>query len=185
MPDHPQRIYLDACVFLSYINGDPARLPNIDALFDEGHRGEIELITSVVSITEVAFGKAEQDGHLPDQDTLDKIESLWRPPSPVRLIDVYDLLAEEARSVIRLAIPTGAKPIKPMDAIHVATAKRWSVSVLCTYDTTLPPWGPTLGLIIEEPGPMRPHLPWEGGLNLGRPTPPPKLAAQSGDAPPS
>jgi len=183
MPDSPQRVYLDSCVMLSYINGNPARLPNIDALLDEGRRGEIELLTSVVSITEVAFGKAEQDGREPDQATLDKIDSLWRPPSPIKLVDFYDALAEEARTVIRLAIPLGASPIKPMDAIHIATAKRWSASLFCTYDEKLPPWAETLGLLIEEPSPLAPHLPWDGDPNLPDATassPPP---GQSGDAP--
>jgi predicted nucleic acid-binding protein len=184
MPDI-RRIYLDACVFLSYINGEPERLPSIDALLDEARRGEIELLTSVVSITEVAFGKAEQDGQSPDAATLEKIENLWRPPSPIKLVDFYDLLAEEARAVVRMAIPTGAKPIKPMDAIHVATAKWWSASAFYTYDEKLPPWGPTLGLTIEEPSPLRPHLPWNGDPNLVVPTAPPQPSAQSGDVPPA
>lgn len=48
MPDPPRRVYWDACVFLSFINGYPDRVPTIEALLDEAAKGDLELLTSVL-----------------------------------------------------------------------------------------------------------------------------------------
>ncbi len=56
----PERVYWDACVFLSYINGEQERLPVIDALLEESRSGKIEIITSTVSLAEVAFAEEER-----------------------------------------------------------------------------------------------------------------------------
>lgn len=59
MPEVP-RVYWDANVFLSYVNEYADRVQEIEALLEEGKRGEIELLTSTVSVVEVAFGAVEQ-----------------------------------------------------------------------------------------------------------------------------
>lgn len=55
MPDDDSRVYWDANVLLSYINGVADRVPIIEELFRQARAGEIELLTSSVSRVEVAF----------------------------------------------------------------------------------------------------------------------------------
>lgn len=172
MPDRP-RCYVDSCVYLAYVNEEADKMIDIDALFAEAQRGEIEMWTSVVTIAEVAFAKAEQDGAAPDPATLAKIDSLWTPPAPTRIVEFYDLIAEDARDIIRLALPDGRKSLKPMDAIHVATARRWDIPTVYTYDENMIAWGATLNLDIRHPIPLRPVL----GLTTQLPASVPPLPA--------
>ena len=163
MPD-ARKAYVDSCVYLAYVNNESAKMPDIDAVFAEAGRKEIELWTSVVTISEVAFAKLEQDGKLPDEATMVRIDALWLPPAPTKLIEFYEAIARDARDVVRLALPDGRKPLKPMDAIHVATAKRWGIETIYTYDDGMIEWAPDLGMTIMYPRPEKPEFPW---VNLG------------------
>jgi predicted nucleic acid-binding protein len=66
-----KRYYLDANVMLSYIDGDEDRLPEIDELFRRGDAGEVELVTSALSMVEVAFASAEKDAAQLDPQMID------------------------------------------------------------------------------------------------------------------
>lgn len=162
MPDRsPDRIYLDSCVFLSWVNAIPDRMPDIDAVLAEGRRGEIELITSTVSMVEVAFGKREQDGRELLADVDDRIAALWRPPSPVKLAEYHELIGEEAKRLMRGVLVDDWR-LRPMDAIHLATAARLGAKAFYTYDTKLPKYSAMVGFPIEVPKPLKPQLPWAG-----------------------
>jgi predicted nucleic acid-binding protein len=158
MPDPPRRIYWDACVFLSYVNDFDGRAHLLESILDEATRGDIELVTSTVSMVEVSFGAAEQarSRALPAIDN--QIRQLWLPPSPVKLVEVHTLIAEEARGLVRLAMARQWS-LKPMDAIHLATAKSLAVSVLHTYDQGLPRFAPDFSFSITEPNTPAPRLP--------------------------
>jgi predicted nucleic acid-binding protein len=150
-------LYWDAPVFLAYINGDPARVPDIDALLNKSGT-EFQIVTSALSIVEVSFGKAEQDGRALDDETEKKINALWEPPSPIRLVEFYPLLAHEARALIRLALPKGWS-LKPADAIHLATARRVGATEFHTYDDGLPKFRELVGFPIGLPLAQQPELP--------------------------
>ena len=154
MPELPI-VYWDANVFLSYINGDADRLPDIDALLANSG-AEFQIVTSALSIVEVAFGKLEQDGRALDEETERKINALWEPPSPIRLAEFYPLLAHEARALIRQAIPRGWS-LKPADAMHLATARRVAATAFHTYDD-LARYRDLIGIPIEVPRPAQPEL---------------------------
>lgn len=156
MPEVP-RYYWDACVFLSWVNGNPDRLPDIDTFLDEAEREEIEIIASTVSIAEVAFGKVEQDQKALTAEIDAKIGGLWEPSSPVKLVEVSVLVVEEAKGLIREGIPEGWS-LKPMDAIHLSTARRMEVDVFHTYDGPLKKWTSKVGYPIGEPSPSSPRL---------------------------
>lgn len=112
MPDLPF-VYWDSCVFLSYINGIADRIANIDRLLSKSGK-EFQIITSAVTIVEVAFAKVEQDQKALDEDTEEKIKGLWEPPSPIQLIEFYPLLGYEAKGLMRRSITLGWS-LKPMD----------------------------------------------------------------------
>ena len=64
MPASTRRIYVDANVLLAYLGNETGRAEIVEALLDEARRSEIEIITSVLSIAEVAFGAQERDAGL-------------------------------------------------------------------------------------------------------------------------
>jgi len=90
-------------------------------------------VTSMLSIVEVAWGKLEQDGKLLDPTTEQTINKLWDMGSPIEVVEFYELIAEDAKTLMRAGIPHGWS-LKPADAIHIATADRLAVSEFHTYD---------------------------------------------------
>ena len=86
MPGSPPRVYWDSCVFLSYFNGDTDRLPQIEALLKSASADNaIEIVTSTISITEVAFAQVEQTGKT-DPAIEAAMDNLWADRSAVMLV---------------------------------------------------------------------------------------------------
>lgn len=156
MPDDLPRLYWDANVFLSYINGIPTRLPDLDALLERSGT-DSQIITSVISIVEVAFGKAEQDGGALDPDVERKIDALWTADSPIRLVEFYPHIAHGAKALMREALARGWK-LKPLDAIHLATAQQERATAFHTYDTELEKYTPLIGCPVSQPVAKAPKL---------------------------
>jgi predicted nucleic acid-binding protein len=146
----PLRLYWDACIFLSYLNGEPGRAPAIEAVLDSASKGDVEIVTSTISITEVAFGAAEQQGQSLDPVIEKKIAAMWGPP--VKLVEFHAAIAARAVELARLAITKGWA-LKPMDSIHLSTAEQLRVSVFHTYDAGLAKYGHLVRFAIEEPKP--------------------------------
>jgi predicted nucleic acid-binding protein len=134
MPSPKSLVYWDSCCFLSYVNKDPLRHSHLAGIIGDD---DIEIITSVASITEVAFGAMELMGGPLDKASEDAINESWAKDSPVVLVEFYDLIAEDAKALIRRCREAGFK-VTPLDAIHLATADRWSVEEFHTYDGSLP-----------------------------------------------
>jgi predicted nucleic acid-binding protein len=153
----PDVVYWDSCVFLSYVNGDPDRLPDIEGLLEQANQGQIEIITSTVSMVEVAFGNVEQTGKALDPDIEARIQALWTPPSPIRMVEFYAQIAVGAVQLMRDGLVQGWA-LKPLDAIHLSTAQRWEVKELHTYDTGLHRYAPAVGYSIGFPSASQPKL---------------------------
>ena len=135
MPSDPKTVYWDACVPLSYINGTTDRIPHIEGLLQQCGE-DLQIITSVFTVTEVAFAKAEQDAKVLDASVEAKIEMLWQPGAPIQLVEFYGVIAARARELMRAAIQRGWG-LKPGDAIHLATADHFKVSEMHSYDKNL------------------------------------------------
>jgi len=157
MPD-PERLYWDACVFLNGINGVAQYLPHITAIMDAAQKGDLQIITSALSIVEVAFAAEEQKGNALNPNELARIEQFWEPGSPVALVEFTELIAREARNLMRGALPEGWS-LKPMDAIHLATARQMQADRFHTYDPALKKYGDIIGIPVDEPNADAPMLP--------------------------
>ena len=153
MADPKRSIYWDSCTFVSFIDETAGRTQDLRAIMEEARNKEVVIYTSAISITEVAFKTAEQSGGL-DREVEDKIDKLWHPSSPVRVVDYSRLVAYDARELLRKKLELGFS-LKPLDAIHIATAIRAKVDELQTYDAKLKKWGEPLGLKITEPKPFQ------------------------------
>lgn len=147
----PPRVYWDANVLLSYLGAVPERLPVIDELLRQARAKEIEIVTSALSIAEVAFAQGEKDAAQLDAQVEQDIDELWAPGSPIATVEFYDLVAYRARSLVRQGIPQGWGSLKPIDAIHVATAQHFAVSEFHTYDHRIQAWNGHLAFSITEP----------------------------------
>jgi predicted nucleic acid-binding protein len=158
-PEINVSLYWDANVFLNYLNGVPDLMPDLDALLDAAQRGGILILTSTLSIVEVAFAASEQLGG-PMSDHIEAaINDLWMPPSPVRLVEFSAVVARSARSLMREA-RARAWSLKPNDAIHLATARQMGVAKFNTYErATLDKYGALCGFTVEPPRAAQPQLP--------------------------
>lgn len=150
MPDARRTVYWDSCVFLDYINGIPEKLPILDSLIDRaGPRGDIEIVTSTLSIAEVAFGRLDQSGTNLDPSIEAKIDALWTD-SIVKQVEFHKGIAFEARDLIRAARIAGAG-LQAADAIHLATARRIGAAEFQTYDSKLFRHSGLVGFAVQEP----------------------------------
>lgn len=151
MPGDALLVYWDSNVPLSYVNGVANRLAIIEELFKQARAGEIELVTSSVSRVEVAFVAEEKEAGQLDPAVEEKIANLWMPGSPLKTVEFFDLIGEDAKGLMRRGISQGWGALKPMDAIHLATAQRMAVSEFHTYCQHLHRWSGVLGFPVTEP----------------------------------
>ena len=164
MPGEPRR-YLDACVFLNYIEDDPIKAPIVEALLAEAKSHAFEALTSTLSITEVAYAASERKRRALDIAIENKINSLWHPnESPVKVIEPYEFLTLEAQQFIRQAMTQKWK-LSPIDAIHLATARRFNVKEFLTWDKDLFKFAAMIGVPIVEPYPEQQRLDLAGGTS--------------------
>ncbi len=159
MPSQRQRIYWDADVWLSYINGEADRLPMLDALLADSSspKGNIEIYTSEISGVEVAFAKSEQDNKVLDPDVEKQIDELWADRDTPKAIEYHHAIGIQARAMIRLGIEKGWR-LKPMDAIHLATAKQCQATEFHTYDKRLLKYSNDIGFPVVEPHVIAPRM---------------------------
>lgn len=147
----PAKLYWDACVFLSLIEGTVGRIPVIEGIIDEQKRGDVEIYTSAISIAEVAFAKAEKDNKILDPAVEATIDKLWQPASPFKIVDAYSALMFDAKSLMREAHGEDGWALKPADAIHLVTAKKVGADVFQTYDDKLWKYSKFVDFRVEEP----------------------------------
>ena len=138
MPSRRRRIYWDSDCWLSLINAVPERVSILESLLSDSKSklGDIELVTSIISKVEVAFAQSEYQGNQIDPSVEDAIDALWADRSAVTLIEFHDLIGLEARELIRSGRHQGWR-LKPMDAVHLATAKWFGVDEFHAYDKEL------------------------------------------------
>ena len=172
MPSLRRKIYWDSDCWLSFINAIPDRAPVLKFLLSDSknEQGDIALVTSVISKVEVAFAQSEYQGKQIDRTVEDAIDALWADRSAVTLIEFHDQIALEARGLIRSGLHREWS-LKPMDAIHLATAKSLDVDEFHTYDKGLVKEGLSahLGFPIRNPAITGLSVPPQLGLPIDDP----------------
>ncbi len=157
MPNNPPVYYWDASVLLAWVKGEDDRVAIVQGLLDDAMNGRIEILTSMVSIVEVSNGVTQASGRR-DFDLEAKIDSLWRPPYQIQLVEFYRSIANRSRDLMRRAVDL-ARKLTPLDAVHLATAVQMEADRVHTYDPLWREWESEIGLPVEEPtGPRVPML---------------------------
>lgn len=131
--------YWDAVVFLAWLKNEQWRLDEVKAVLKAAEAGQVLLVTSSVSFVEVVkLDRKQAVVEMPASDCK-KIEDFFRRSYiDVRLFD--PLTAELARRYI------WDYGLQTRDAMHLATASRWHLTQLDTFDEHL------LGLNGKFPG---------------------------------
>lgn len=160
MPASPARVYLDSNVLLAYVGGEEARADAVRAVLEASRRTEIEVLTSVLSITEVAYAAQERDARL-TEEAEDSIDKLWEPASPITLVAMSQRLTLGARGLIREAKWRGIRSLRSVDALHLASAVQANCSEVFTYEkeATRRGWSTLIGMPVHEPSVDQPTLP--------------------------
>lgn len=126
----PVRIYWDTCAWLALINGEDGRKPDVDAVYSQARNGNVELWTSNIAIVEANRLEAEMQQAKPlPEGSLAVLDAVFFQPF-IKLIPVDTDIATRARQLIRETTGLRVKA----DAIHLASAIRWNIATLHTYD---------------------------------------------------
>lgn len=154
--------YLDANVLLAYVSNEEGRVDIVEQVLIEGAEGKYSLLTSTLSIVEVAYA-VDEIGNFAAA-TEGTINELWTPSSPIQLIEPSVAVMRRARDLMREAKRFG-RSVKPADAIHLASAVATAgVHTILTYeaDNTRGYWAELTGIAVEEPEVAQQRLPLGG-----------------------
>jgi predicted nucleic acid-binding protein len=149
--------YVDSCVFISYFNNHPNRADLIEQFFDAVRNNPDEkLVTSTLTITEVAHIAQEKEKWRLQTDVEEKIDLFWQEEALIEFVEVNELIARQARTLIRQAIQK-KYALKPPDAIHLASARFVGAGSFVTYDN-LEKYASLITIEVIEPRILQPRL---------------------------
>jgi predicted nucleic acid-binding protein len=160
--------YWDTCVFLHIVSPDPLhpdRRKAVDYWLSQAEAGAIRIITSTLTIAEVAFSVEEKHNKQLDQAVEDDINALWLPGGPVTFVEYSRTVGINARSLIRSGLSQG-RVLKPYDAVHLASAVYAAVDETHSYDQALGRYGSvaaSVGFALKEP-PNPPNVLFSPGM---------------------
>ena len=122
--------YWDSCCFISRLQRDEERIGALEYITDEAADGRVRIITSAVTIAEVCFLRTrhEASGEEEREKDAELIARFFDNPY-IYVWQVTRAIAEEAARISR------ACGVKPLDAIHLATAIATNTQVVHTYDS--------------------------------------------------
>ncbi len=143
-------------------------MPILEELLESssGSSRTIKLYTSTLSQVEVAFAASERRQQQLSPEVEDQISALWEDSESVVSVEYQEVIGMIAKDLMRDAITNGWS-LKPLDAIHLATAK-WLLDVgitvdeFHTYDDRLFKYNDIVGCPI-----LRPHTPQARMFYLG------------------
>lgn len=146
------RQYWDANLFLLRLNDHAERAPTIDYLFGLAQFGVHPILTSEISVVEVAYTAREQIEPAVRGDTLAAIDALLFGSQGVELIPIDAELLQEARDLVReAAFDSARRSLQAADAIHLAAAIRGRADVFFTFDARLLDAKVIRGVPLNEP----------------------------------
>ena len=137
-------VYWDSCAFLGWLQAEPDKVDMCGGTLDRAKAGEIGIVTSALTITEVLWTKNSPRITADRADTLNRFfRHSW-----IRIHNVTRTTATSAQDVV------WNHGVKPKDAIHVATALELGIPTLETFDDGVLKLNGLIGtppLIVRKP----------------------------------
>jgi predicted nucleic acid-binding protein len=134
--------YWDSVTFLAWLQNEAGRVDGCRDTLERGAKGEIVIVTSALTLTEVLWTR---DGPRLDEDKANILTGFFRR-SYFRVVNLDRVIAHKAQKHV------WDDAIRPKDSIHLATALHMGCEVLETYDSDLLKKAGKFGsLVIREP----------------------------------
>lgn len=125
-----KRVYWDSCAWLGLLNGEPDKRRELEIIYNSARNGQYEIWTSTFTQVEVYRYDNEANTPRPWSDVnTRKIEQLFLQPF-VKIVPLDLEIGRHARQIYRETPGLKKRP----DAIHLASALRWPVDAMHTYD---------------------------------------------------
>ena len=160
MPGSRPRIYWDANCFIAYTQGEATWLPVLRALLEDANiHGSIEIVTSVLSVTEVAFGAMERVSRVLNPEEEARLDRFWSNSAGIKIIEYNERVARYAREIRREDLARGWKGYRTPDIIHLATARYINAVEIQTTDSKLHRYSSVLGIPVRYPFTSKVRLP--------------------------
>lgn len=126
----PVKLYWDSCAWLGLLNGESDKRRELEIVYGHAKQGRYELWTSTISMIECRRLGSESAQSRPLGDENEKVIADLFMQHFVKPIPLAVDIADEARKLWRLT-----PKLRPFqDAVHVASALRWNVEIMHTYD---------------------------------------------------
>ncbi len=155
MPDKPERRYWDSDCFIGWLAEEAGKVDPCRQVLSLAETGEIEIVTSALTIAEVLHMR--NHSAIP-KDKRDTIRQFFHK-SYIIVVPILRATAERGQDLV------WDHGIKPKDALHVATAIDVGVSLFNTFDEELIKKGNELNayvLVFENPRADQMVLPYPG-----------------------
>ena len=131
---------LDTAPLIYFIEENPAYLPLVRPFFEAVDRGELRVVTSVLTLTEVLVHPMRRGDH----DLADQYRRILLHANQITTVQVSEGVAEEAGRL------RARHNLRTPDAIQLATAIRSGASSFLTNDGRLPKLAPLNILVLKE-----------------------------------
>lgn len=146
-PESPERIYLDACVWIAWFDGDESVEPSVRRVIEWATTGQIVLMVSPLHLVEV-LGKQPSDKRRSPLDMTVANSMFAMLTGPDVVLVEFDLTVGRIARDLRLRGIIKKTP----DAIHLAHAIAGRGDVFFTLDRGDFPIGQTVdGVFVAEP----------------------------------
>jgi predicted nucleic acid-binding protein len=131
---------LDTAPLIYFIEENPTYLPVVRLFFEAVDRGEIRVVTSVLTLTEVLIHPMRKG----DPELADQYRRILLESDHVSTLPVSEVIAEEAAQL------RARHGLRTPDAIQLATAIRSQAAFFLTNDNRLPELAPLKTLILNR-----------------------------------
>lgn len=119
--------YWDSDCFLGYLNEEEDKVDLCQDVLDEAEKGKILIVTSALTITEVLWLK---DGRKIVKEKSEKVRSFF--------LNDFIVIKNVTREIARMAQNVvWDYSVEPKDSIHVATAMKFKIPLLNSFDGVL------------------------------------------------
>ena len=123
----------------------------LDTLLAEAHNGALEIVTSILTKTEVAFTAMESLQRATTVEEEAKIDKIWTANRGVKIVEYNEIIALRARDIRREDMVRGWKGRRTPDIIHLATACYMQVVEMHTTEPGLHRYGSVIGFPVTNP----------------------------------